>query len=276
MRIDGDGKEGANAMRQMNLEEIQLCCIEILRAFDKHCANNGLKYWLIGGSTLGAIRHGGIIPWDDDIDVGMPRVDYERFCSSYQDNDDYALVAFGKNDGYYNPFAKLCDKRTLFVEPTSANTPHGVFIDIFPIDYVCDSDDAIRKAMNEKRLYNHAFVVNLEADEFKSESFPKRLARKVFRSRRSKDSPSRLSEAITSSIASSEPTARMMNIWGAWGLREVMDAEWFGEGVRKPFADMECLIPTEWDKYLTKLYGDYMTPPKEPPHYHGHAYALDE
>ena len=260
----------------MSLQETQECCLAILRSFDRYCSENGLKYWLIGGSTLGAIRHGGIIPWDDDIDIGMPRVDYDWLCSNFKNGENYTLITLGNTDGYYNPFAKLCDNRTLFIEPTSSNVTHGVFIDIFPIDFICDSDDAVQKAMGEKRLYNHAFVVNLDADEFKNEGFVKRLGRKALRLRYAKDDPIMLSKTITASIASSIPTARMMNIWGAWGLREVMDAEWFGEGVRKPFGDMECLVPSEWDKYLTKLYGDYMTPSKDPPHYHGSAYWLDE
>ena len=88
--------------------------------------------------------------------------------------------------------------------------------------------------------------------------------------------PVAASEAVASSIASAEPTSRAMNIWGAWNEREVMDAEWFGEGATFRFEDMDCPIPSEWDIYLSRLYGDYMSPPKSPPHSHGLAFRIED
>ena len=82
-------------MNKMNLEETQQKCLNILHEFDRFCQSEHLKYWLIGGSALGAVRHKGIIPWDDDIDVGMPRADYEAFLNRYK-----GVSSFEREDSF--------------------------------------------------------------------------------------------------------------------------------------------------------------------------------
>lgn len=258
----------------MSLDEIQACCLEILARFDAYCQDRKYKYWLIGGSALGAIRHGGFIPWDDDIDVGMPRKDYESFCKHFGSSERYKLFTMDTALGYYNPYAKLCDMRTYFYEEASANCDYGIFIDIFPIDYICDNDIAIQLALMRKRLYNHSFTTNLEAEKFKNEPWQKKITRRMMKIPYSRRDPLKISREITASIAELTPTTRMMNIWGNWGMREIMNAEWFGEGVKMPFCGLECPVPANWDSFLTKLYDDYMKPPSDPQHYHGIAYSI--
>ena len=182
----------------------------------------------------------------------------------------------GKTEGYFNPFAKLCDARTKYEEPTSKSISQGVFIDVFPIDYVCESQAAIKRAMVRKRLYNYAFTTRLDAQKYRNEAIPKRILRRAMSKAYAMRDPVAASEAVASSIASAEPTSRAMNIWGAWNEREVMDAEWFGEGATFRFEDMDCPIPSEWDRYLSRLYGDYMSPPKSPPHSHGLAFRIED
>ncbi|RDB60541.1 hypothetical protein C1878_13900 [Gordonibacter sp. 28C] len=263
-------------MQEMTLEEIQKTCLELLKELDSFCSVHGLQYFLIGGSALGAVRHGGFIPWDDDVDVGMPREDYESFCRSYADGDIFKLSLLGKTEGYFNPFAKLCDARTKYEEPTSRSVSQGVFIDVFPIDYVCESQTAIKRAMVRKRLYNYAFTTRLDAQKYRSEPISMRILRKAMSKAYAMRDPVAASEAVVSGIVSSKPTSRAMNIWGAWNEREVMNAEWFGEGATFRFEDMDCPIPSEWDKYLSRLYGDYMSPPKSLPHSHGLAFRIED
>ena len=263
-------------MQEMTLGEIQKTCLGLLKELGAFCNAHGLQYFLIGGSALGAVRHGGFIPWDDDVDVGMPREDYESFCQSYADGDTFKLSLLGKTEGYFNPFAKLCDARTKYEEPTSKSISQGVFIDVFPIDYVCESQAAIKRAMVRKRLYNYAFTTRLDAQKYRNEAIPKRILRRAMSKAYAMRDPVAASEAVASSIASAEPTSRAMNIWGAWNEREVMDAEWFGEGAPFRFEDMDCPIPSEWDRYLSRLYGDYMSPPKSPPHSHGLAFRIED
>ena len=77
-------------MNTIDLKKLQQTELEVLRHFHKYCAENGLRYYLIGGALLGAARYGGFIPWDDDIDVAMPREDYERLKKMY-DSSEYFL-----------------------------------------------------------------------------------------------------------------------------------------------------------------------------------------
>ena len=117
------------------LQEIER---DILREFDALCRRKGWRYFLLGGSALGAVRHGGMIPWDDDIDVGMPRPDYVRFLEEAQGNCLLiCLFRTGiRSRTAFVSFAKIRDGRSLFREEISSSLPihHGVFIDVFPLD----------------------------------------------------------------------------------------------------------------------------------------------
>lgn len=105
----------------------------LLDYFDKICQDNNIKYWLSSGTCLGSIRHGGFIPWDDDIDVEMLREDYLKFIKVWKDNNDFVLQTY-KNDLYYTePFAKLRLRNTYVSEGyvTSLYRHKGIFLDIF-------------------------------------------------------------------------------------------------------------------------------------------------
>ena len=117
------------------LQEKQL---NILKYFIKVCEKHNLQYFLVGGSTLGAIRHKGFIPWDDDIDVGMPRKDYDKFVElqSEFEGTPYFIQTFKTDPCYIYNYGKLRDSSTTFIENTfkQHRINHGVWIDIFPID----------------------------------------------------------------------------------------------------------------------------------------------
>ena len=260
----------------MTLKETQDCCSEILKEFVSYCEESDLVYYLVGGSALGAIRHKGIIPWDDDVDVGMPRKDYRRFCEEYAGSERFKLMVMGRTEHYNRPYAKLCDKLTFFDEPEAKGPRLSVFIDIFPLDYIRESSIKINTALILKKLYSHSFLINLSAGQFSKDPLLKRMTRKLMSLPLSHFDPVSISTWITNIVACSHPTSKMMNVWGAWGKREIMEAGWFGEGCYKSFSGLECRIPSEWDRYLQTLYGDYMTPPNGVPHYHGQAYRTVE
>ncbi len=119
-------------------EEIQTCLLYLLKEFHTLCETNGLHYTLFGGTLLGAVRHKGFIPWDDDIDVGMMRKDYDRFVELMQNkisNEKYELFSYPK-DGYIYPFAKfcLCDSVLTEMEYKDKYSKLKLYIDVFPID----------------------------------------------------------------------------------------------------------------------------------------------
>jgi lipopolysaccharide cholinephosphotransferase len=127
-------------MDQDTLKKLHDVLIEILDEFVCVCEENNLTYFLIAGTLLGAARHKGFIPWDDDIDVAMPRNDYEKFLEIYdkiKETNYYVLSHLTKNNigNYYIDFAKLCKKGTVFAEgDRNPDYYSGIFIDIFPFD----------------------------------------------------------------------------------------------------------------------------------------------
>lgn len=127
------------------LRENQLMQIEMLKSFHEFCKENALRYYIIGGTAIGALRHHGFIPWDDDIDLGMPRKDYNKLISTYnkkRTNDRYILESpYTKNKDYCYTYSKLYDSKTLLVEKLKKEFVRGVFIDIFPIDGVGASNN---------------------------------------------------------------------------------------------------------------------------------------
>lgn len=111
---------------------------EILDEIVRVCDEFNLKYYLIGGTLLGAVRHKGFIPWDDDLDIAMPRADYDRFCELCGSELDrkYELHSIATDRTYWLPFAKIRKKNTIFEEKNieGLNAPMGIYVDIFPLD----------------------------------------------------------------------------------------------------------------------------------------------
>ncbi len=125
--------------KKISLKEIQQIELNILKIIDKICQDNKLTYYLAGGTLLGAVRHQGFIPWDDDIDIAMPRSDYDIFIDIMSKQKEFPylkILWIGMCDEkYYLPFAKVVDIRTqLIYDGTQSETCHKMFVDIFPID----------------------------------------------------------------------------------------------------------------------------------------------
>lgn len=125
------------------LRKQQLRMLEILLYIDKICKENDIKYWLSSGTLLGAVRHGGFIPWDDDLDIEMLREDYEKFLKVFTDNDNYALQTYKSDENYFRTFAKVRDLHSEIseFELDRYYKYRGLYVDIFSIErvpkYIC-------------------------------------------------------------------------------------------------------------------------------------------
>lgn len=120
------------------LQDLHKVEIEILDEIDRICRKNNINYCLVGGTLLGAVRHGGFIPWDDDLDVAMPRNDYEKFIDVCKNelSDDFYLHSIETDKTYWLPFIKIRKKYTIFEEKNIAGLgcKTGIYVDIFPLD----------------------------------------------------------------------------------------------------------------------------------------------
>lgn len=136
--------QNGRTLREADLPVVHSIQKGILDEVVRICQNNGLQYFLIGGTLLGAVRHGGFIPWDDDLDIVMPRDDYDRFLALCKDELDsrYVLDYYGTNPKYWLPYAKVRRKDTIYELESQVGlegVPKGVWIDIFPLDNMVSS-----------------------------------------------------------------------------------------------------------------------------------------
>ncbi len=122
-----------------DIQELRQIQMGILDEVHQFCEANGLRYFLSSGTLIGAVRHKGYIPWDDDIDIYMPRQDYEQFLQTYSDTKGtYRAINPATEPHYYYTFAKVVDQRTRMVEKETEGYEIGVYMDIFPVDYVTE------------------------------------------------------------------------------------------------------------------------------------------
>ena len=246
--------------------------LNILKAFICICKENKLQYYLVGGSAIGAIRHQGFIPWDDDIDVGMPRKDYNRFLEIAQVSlpDYYFLQTYETDPEYLANFAKIRDSRTTFIESSMKNRRinHGVYIDVFPLDYYPEKHEKWFKFIE---LLQSARL----SKEFASQpSFKMRVTQ--FIALILFPSVNLTLRKRNEHIQSVEVSSKITNFCGAWGDRETVPAQLFGEGYLVAFEDIEVLVPKDYDTYLQHIYGDYMKlPPAEKQVSHHHTEIID-
>ena len=250
--------------------------LELLKCFISVCDTLGLRYFVVEGTLLGAVRHGGFIPWDDDIDVGMPRSDYERFLSEAEAllPEKYFLQSRKTEEEYLHCFAKLRNKKTVFRETASKNLNinHGIYIDIFPFDYYPDSRVKavlldLNKLLVKYRVRERYYLP--EDKKLTPANFARRLL--VFASRLRFHSVEAALNYQDKRLPCKTKTNRLINHGSPWNNRERFPAEWASELTQLQFEGITVNVMKGYDRYLSNLYGDYhKLPPKEqqvPHHY---------
>lgn len=254
-----------------NLRELQIKELEILKEFIEICNKLKLKYFLDAGTLLGCIRHGGFIPWDDDIDVSMPREDYEIFLEKGQEMlpKKYFIQTNTTDKEYTMNFAKVRDSETTFIESTAKNLKinHGVFIDIFPYDKY-DSRKKVRNYIN-RLLYNLYEMKTLKFYNLNSKA--KNIVAKIIGGRISVCKLVTKKDKIALKYNNDDSINSLKCYCYGTAFNIIVDKEIFSNGEIKKFEDIEVIVPKEYDKYLKIIYGNYMELPpeeeREPHHY---------
>ena len=257
-------------LTEEQLKEIKIIEKELFISFISVCEKLNLKYYLLGGTLLGAVRHQGFIPWDDDIDVGMPREDYEIFLEKGQAllPDGFFLQSYKSDPNYPNCFAKIRNSNTTYLETSVKNCDmnHGVFIDIFPLDYYPDDKKTKDRFIFKKNLLN---IRISSVYQSKRKKLKVRLISFLLKLRYpSYKMAVKKREKLYKSISTGSMLA---NYGGAWGAKEIVPKEWYGEGVWLEFEGLSVRAPIEYDKWLSQVYGDYMQLPpadKRCPHHY--------
>ena len=140
-------------MIEIPLEELKSRQLEILTRIDKFCTEHNIQYSLAFGTLLGAIRHKGYIPWDDDIDIMMLRSDYNRFISLFYD-EQLRVLSIENESRYILPFAKVVDNNSILIEQSTMELPLGIYVDIFPVDNIPDDISLRNDFYRKKKILN--------------------------------------------------------------------------------------------------------------------------
>lgn len=255
-------------MERSLLRKVHLAQLEILKEVDRMCAENGIRWFLCCGTLLGAVRHGGFIPWDDDLDIGMLREDYERFCALAPEKMDkrFCVQSWYTEPGYPLPFGKVRMKNTLYVEGKSASfRENGFYIDVFPFDNAPETEASqadLAVKLNDlfrTKLMKSGYRPWLEKDRI---NWKKRIGYVLYQLRAMGKSQQELAQqydALAASFPEGEILCRQR------GLRklECYPAKWFRELGTVTFEGLTLPAPRDYDAVLTAQFGDYMTPPPE-------------
>lgn len=252
-------------MKEMVLDEVKEVQLKILKEVSDFCDENNIKYFLAYGTLLGAIRHKGYIPWDDDIDIMMLRDDYDKFLELFnKSNEELKVAAYELDKTFPYTFAKVFDKKTTLKENVLINYNIGVNIDLFPMDYLPEDLneseklykklDILKKIytlkvikQNRNRKITKEIILYVSKIIFSFISIKKLVQRIINMTKRYRDKPSNYVGCA---------------VWGNMGER--VEKEAFSNSIDANFEGYIFKVPIGYDTYLKNVYGDYMElPPLE-------------
>ncbi len=275
-------------METVFLEELHQYDLEALKALVAFCKEHNLTYFAIGGTLLGAVRHKGFIPWDDDVDVAMPRKDYDKLIALAKEfPKPFIVEEYRYNKDFQSYFAKLRNEDIQLLETVTeeGDKRPGYLVDIMPLDGT--PDNALLRNVYYARMMCLRFLcgaANVHTGILSSRPKWEQRVLKVCRTLRlykiiSKDRVYRRMDKVFHK-QNAETAKNIGTIVGAYKSREIVPAEYFGlkeEEVSLDFEDMRLRVPKQYEAYLTHMYGEYNNLPPEnqrKAHYQGEIIKL--
>ena len=250
-------------MKKVSSEELKELQMQILDYVDTFCRKHEIHYTISGGTLLGAVRHGGYIPWDDDVDIQMLRDEYIKFTELWNQHKNehgyFELINIesGNNMGY--PFGKVHDTRTTTYLSNIERT--GVFVDVFPVDKVCSEDDFVKRHNQIKNLYRKraAAFRRIVVDNTES-SFLQKLKAHLLCPRKSFN---QICEEINelAQAHNSDSCSQVFEMISGFRCKHTMPTEIFEQYAEINFENRTYMAVKDYHQYLTLTFGDYMTPP---------------
>lgn len=255
-------------MEQEVLRKVQLCQLEIAKEIKRVCEENGIGYFLCCGTFLGAVRHQGFIPWDDDLDMGMLREDYEKFLEIAPEKLDsrFCVQSWHNESGYALPFAKVRMRDTLYLEAKGKQLQeNGFYVDIFPIDFAPETPEEQAShagklcGLYRMRLMRCHFKPWMDNDKI---NWKKRVGYLYYQLRSLLVSGEELAKQYDN-LARSVPESEILCRQRGLSRLDVYNRNWYREFAEYPFEGELFRGPKDFHAVLTAQFGDYMTLPPE-------------
>lgn len=248
-------------MTENHTKVLQKIELEMLLEVDRICKKFNIRYFLIAGTLLGAIRHKGFIPWDDDIDIVMPLKDYIRFCKVVEKElcNEYFFQNF-KTDTIALWFAKIRKNNTTAIQINHKNRKHhqGIWIDIFPLIGVKNDEQWLVKINKKAKQTKKVLTKKIGLMEDTEGRIVYKIANKLISYKICKIVFWKLFKYL---FKDPEKYTYCYYLWASSKIKARFPTEIFSETCDVEFEGHMFPAPKEWDKYLTIEYGDYMTPP---------------
>lgn len=248
-------------MVEYDVRTLQLHILGNLLAVDKVCREHNLHYYIYDGTMLGAVRHGGFIPWDDDLDIAMPREDYEQFIAHANEwlSKPYEFIAFEVDPSYPLPFGKVQDASTTLIERPHLPYLGGLYIDVFPIDGVPENA-WLRRIHLVRYDILKKIVYMAYRDPFRHGKGPSSwiplFCRHILGQKRMQQKTRRLLQKYSFS------GSRMVCVFDD-GFKGIVPKDVLGNPTPITFEGQNVLGVEDADTYLSHMYGNYM---QIPPH----------
>lgn len=248
------------------LKSVQRINLEMAKFFVDFCQKNGLLCYFCGGGCIGAVRHKGFIPWDDDLDFFLPRDDYEKLKKLWKDTDRYVLLYPTDSYNDHSMFATIRDKKTTMIKPYQAemDIPHGISLDIFPLDGYPDKKIQRKCQVIWGLIYQLYCAQVIPANHGKLTTLIGKAGLSVVRSPKARYKIWKTAEKHMSKYKIKDCEAITEICAGPYYMKNRYPKECFTDAVYLAFEDTVMPVPVGYDQYLLIAFGDYMKlPPKE-------------
>lgn len=248
-----------------DLKEVQSIELRILDYISEVCRVNNLTYFLAGGTLLGAVRHKGFIPWDNDVDISMPRPDYDKLIQILrkENNSRYRLYHIENKNRYYYTFAKIVDTNTVLNELARDTTIDGMglFVDIFPVDGINDNDECARQQLHFINKWSYKIAMSVTSSE--GLTLFRKLKHCFWYNLFHIIGRERCFNYVNNTMKKTPfgTTKRVVSTYGLRKEKEIIDYSCFASTVELEFEGRKYSAPVGYKQYLTQMYGDYMKLP---------------
>lgn len=259
-------------LNKLNIDEIKTKELEIINEIDKFCRNNDIQYSMIGGTLIGAVRHHGFIPWDDDIDIAMTRENYDKFEKMFK-SSKYKVLTYKNTLNYYYSYIKVVDKGTILFERKLKDfKDNGIFVDVFPIDKVQENLKEVKKINIIAKIRNIAVTNEKIIKE-------KRIVQKLLYPIVKNINVQKLCRYMDEiAQKNNKQNFKMCGtiVGGTSNEKNIIPVELFKEYINLKFENLNLMAVKDYDKFLRIVFGDYMKLPPEEQRITSHSFDAYE